>query len=218
MKSLRILLMIGIIIPTLFFTSCKKDEETNNPSDNTTGEFTDNRDGQVYKWVEIGNQTWMAENLNYETPNSWWYDNNSANGDIYGRLYKWEAALTVCPSGWSLPSDDEWKTMEMALGMSKSEADDEFLRGTDEGGKMKSTSGWINNGNGTNSSGFNARPGGDRLSSGSFVELGIAGAWWSSTESQYSKAVHRSLGGDIDQVFRFIYTTRAGLSVRCLQD
>ena len=111
-------------------------------------EFTDVRDGKVYKTVKIGNQTWMAENLNYVTANSWEFDNSSTNGDVYGRLYTWEAALTACPSGWHLPSDAEWTILTDDLG-GESVANE----------KMKSTSRWDYNGNGTNSSGFNALPG-----------------------------------------------------------
>ncbi|NOR88188.1 MAG: hypothetical protein GQ527_11315, partial [Bacteroidales bacterium] len=174
--------------------------------------------GQTYEIVEIGYQCWMAENLNYETTNSWWYENSSANGDVYGRLYIWEAALNACPSGWHLPSDEEWKIMEMALGMSQSQADNTGWRGTDEGEKMKSTTGWYDNGNGTNSSGFNALPGGYRYSNGSFYFLGRSGDWWSSTEYSGSYAWNRNLGNDSDQVFRYNYYKTYGFSVRCLKD
>jgi len=64
MKLSTILLMLGIIASTVLFISCKKDEEKDTPTGNPTGEFTDSRDSQVYKWVKIGEQTWMAENLN----------------------------------------------------------------------------------------------------------------------------------------------------------
>ena len=187
----------------------------------TTGTFTDPRDGQTYTTIEIGSQTWFAENLNYEIPNSWWYDNSIANGDIYGRLYTWDAALNACPSGWHLPSDDEWKTLEMALGMSQSEADDIGFRGTDEGEKMKSTTGWNNNGNGTNSSGFNALPGGGRDSSwSSFDDLGIFGYWWSSSEySGTDAAWARYLTNESGQVYRDNYFYKAtGFSVRCVKN
>ncbi|MBU2553156.1 MAG: fibrobacter succinogenes major paralogous domain-containing protein [Bacteroidetes bacterium] len=186
------------------------------PDDTET--FTDPRDGQTYKTVTIGDQTWFAENLNYETANSWTYDDDPANGDIYGRLYTWDAALTACPSGWHLPTDDEWKTMEMALGMSQSEADASAWRGTDQGIQMKSTSGWYDNGNGTNSSDFNALPGGDRGSSGSFYNLGGHGYWWSSTEGSGTRAWYRSLGYSYDQVYRNYYYKTHGFSVRCLKD
>jgi len=182
------------------------------------GYFTDPRDGQVYAFKNIGSQTWMAENLNYETSNSWWYDNSSANGDIYGRLYTYDAALTACPSGWHVPSDEEWKTLEMALGMSQSEADDTGWRGTDEGEKMKSTSGWYNNGNNTNSSGFTALPGGSRYSNGSFQDFGGYGYWWSSTESSDAHAWDRGLHSVGGQVYRYGDSKTFGFSVRCLKN
>jgi len=106
MKLSTILLMLGIIASTVLFISCKKDEEKGTPTGNPTGEFTDSRDSQVYKWVKIGEQTWMAENLNYETLDSWWYDDSPSNGKIYGRLYTWDAAVDACPSGWHLPTDE----------------------------------------------------------------------------------------------------------------
>ena len=174
--------------------------------------------GQTYELVEIGNQCWMAENLNYETTNSWWYENSSSYGEIYGRLYTWEAALTACPSGWSLPSDDQWKQMEMALGMSQSQANATGWRGTDEGEKMKSTIGWYNNGNGTNSSGFNALPGGYRYSSGSFSYLGYRGYWWSSSERSGTSAWRRRLNYNSGQVRRGDDSKASGFSVRCLKD
>ena len=181
--------------------------------------FTDPRDGQVYATVVIGTQTWFAENLNYETTTgSWWYDNLETNGAIYGRLYTWDAAMVACPSGYHLPTDEEWKTMEMALGMSQSEADDTGYRGTNEGEKMKSTSGWYNNGNGTNSSGFNALPGGYRYYNGSFYHLGINGYWWSSTEGSGTLAWYRSLHYYGDQVNRNYYYKTGGYSVRCIKN
>ncbi len=174
--------------------------------------------GQTYETVIIGTQIWMAENLNYETANSWWYNNSSANGNVYGRLYTWEAALNACPSGWSLPSDEQWKQMEMALGMSQSETDDTGWRGTNEGEKMKSTSGWNDSGNGTNSSGFNALLGGFCSSNGSFFSLGYYGHWWSSSEYSGTGAWYRSLNYGYDQVGRDGGSKTAGFSVRCLKN
>jgi len=183
-----------------------------------SGTYTDPRDGQTYNTIEIGSQTWFAENLNHETSNSWWYENSSANGDIYGRLYTWDAALTACSNGWHLPSDDEWKTLEMQLGMSQSQANATGLRGIDEGEKMKSTSGWYNNGNGTNSSGFTALPGGYRGSTGSFSYLGYNSGWWSSAERSDTHAWSRNLGYDSDRVDRNGYDKTHGRSVRCLKN
>jgi len=173
--------------------------------------------GQDYNTVMIGNQCWMAENLNYPTTNSWCYNNSGANCNIYGRLYTWEAALTACPSGWHLPSDDDWKIMEIALGMSQSEADNFGWRGTNEGEKMKSTSGWYNNGNGTNSSGFNALPGGFQQINMSY-DLGYSGTWWSSTLYSGLYARDRQLNYNYDQVHRTNDMTGFGFSVRCLKN
>lgn len=177
----------------------------------------DKRDGQTYKTVTIGKQIWMAENLNYKTKKSWCYDNNETNCDKYGRLYKWKAAKKACPSGWHLPSDEEWKELEMYLGMSITDANKDGWRGNDEGKKMKSKSGWGLN-NGTNSSGFNALPGGYRGSSGSFYYLGGYGDWWSSSESSGTRAWHRRLYYDYDQARRGSDDKTYGFSVRCLKN
>ena len=188
-------------------------------SGGSTGTFTDSRDGQIYNIVEIGNQTWFAENLNYQTANSWWFENSSSNGDIYGRLYTWDAALTACPNGWHLPGDDEWKTLEMQLGMSQSEADNSWFRGTDEGEKMKSTSGWASNGNGTNSSGFSALPGGYRGTNGNWNGASIDASWWSSTASGSSNYRYfRHLYYSENKVYRAGNDKETGIGVRCLKD
>jgi len=180
--------------------------------------YTDPRDGKIYAVADIGNQTWMTQNLNYVTENSWTYNNDPANGDAYGRLYTWEAARAACPRGWRLPSDEDWRTLEIALGMSKSEAIDDGWCGDDQGKQMKSINGWHNDGNGTDSSGFNALPGGYRYSSGSFDNLGAYGYWWSSTKYRDSRDWFLRLHYDHDQVGRYHYNKAFGFSVRCIKD
>lgn len=105
------LIFLGISICLL---SC-----SNNDDENTTiNYFTDSRDDQVYDIVTIGEQTWFAQNLNYDTADdtSVCYDNNSENCFIYGRLYTGDAAQTVCPEGWHLPSKEEWDVLIDYLG------------------------------------------------------------------------------------------------------
>ncbi|OYT15060.1 MAG: hypothetical protein B7C24_15050 [Bacteroidetes bacterium 4572_77] len=204
------------------------------------GQLTINYGGQLYHTVQIGTQCWMEENLNIGTringsqemqANSsiekYCYDDSEENCDTYGGLYQWnelmqyatqEGVQGICPDGWHIPTDNEWKQMEMYLGMSQSEADNEGPRGTDEGRKLKSTSGWNYDGNGTNSSGFSALPWSARYSDGEFGSLGISGYWWSSTEGSDSVSWSRRLSNSNDQVFRWDYPKTYGYSVRCLKN
>ena len=174
-------------------------------------------EGQVYNTVLIGNQCWLKENMNYETGDSWCYDNNSANCETYGRLYDWETALGVCPSGWHLPSDDEWCTLTQYIDPTVN-CNTTGWSGTDCGYKMKSTSGWYWNGNGSDAYGFTALPGGFRYSSGSFYYLSYSGTWWSSSEYSGTYAWRRHLYHDYDGVYRSYYYKTTGRSVRCLKN
>ena len=138
----------------------------------------------------------------------------------YGRLYNWYAVDDVrglCPSGWHVPSDVEWMTLEMALGMSELEANDTGWRGTDQGVQMKATYGWFQGGNGTNSSGFSGLPGGFRYNNGAFYNAGIDGFWWSSSPNG-SGAWFRNLVSSNENVSRYSYGPRFGFSVRCVRD
>ena len=181
--------------------------------------LTDPRDGQNYKIVKIGNQTWMAENLNYNIANSWCYDNNSVNCEKFGRLYNWEVANSVCPSGWHLPSDNEFKILEMYLGMTRNQVDATNWRGTNQSAQLKSTSGWTRNGNGTNISGFNALPAGCYNYTGTFDVIGGSCYLWSSTDYGSSNAWGRELDYNQSGIYRGnIFRKIIGLSVRCVED
>ena len=203
--------------------------------------IVDTRDGKSYTTVQIGTQCWMAENLNIgtridginnQTDNGtiekYCWNDNANNCNIYGGLYQWnemmqyittEGTQGICPSGWHLPTDDEWKTMEMSLGMSQSQADTVGLRGTTQGFNMKSTYDWADGGNGDNSSGFNGLPGSRRLSSGAFgYDSNREGYWWSSSESSSTKAWCRDLNYGSDQVSRRDFDKTYGYSVRCIRD
>jgi uncharacterized protein (TIGR02145 family) len=175
------------------------------------GFLTDPRDGQTYKTVKIGTQTWMAENLNYETANSYCYNDNSANCSKYGRLYMWGAAKTACPSGWHLPDTTEWKALFTAVGGSST-----------AGTKLKSTSAWNNSGNGTDAFGFSALPAGGRDGYEDYYYEGYYADFWSSTEDSTED------GGDCAYFMRLYYSYDYadlnnnykfyGFSVRCLKD
>lgn len=171
--------------------------------------FTDNRDNQTYKIVTIGTQTWLAENLNYAVPDSsFCYGTSSDSCAKYGRLYTLGAAKVACPEGWHLPSDDEWKTLEMYLGMSQSEADESSLRGTDQGNKLKLGG----------SSGFNALYGGEGVP-GLFNWAGERAMFWTSTKSTTSSnTYYRGLTKADGGIYRLGNSGTKGMSVRCIKD
>jgi uncharacterized protein (TIGR02145 family) len=168
--------------------------------------LTDSRDGKKYRTVVIGERTWMAENLNYEADGSKCYDNKPENCNKYGRLYDWNTAMKACPSGWHLPSDDEW-------------AIDGYVGG-EAGKKLKSKSGWNNDGNGTDEYGFSALPGGNGYSDGSFDYVGDVGNWWSASENEVTSDIASSLymNYSLEDAFWDDNFKSRLLSVRCLQD
>jgi len=159
----------------------------------------------------------MAENLAYQTVSGSWFSfGSAAEGAKYGRLYTWDAAKQASPTGWHLPTDAEWKQLEMTLGMSQSEADGIDLRGTNEGSKLKSVSGWTQNG--TDDVGFAALPGGFRSNSGTDHENGYVGYWWTNTESDDINAWYRSISYSNSKIFRNRSFKEDAYSVRCVKD
>lgn len=185
--------------------------------------------------IKIGTQTWATTNLdvsafrngdaipeantnaawekagNEQKPAWCYYDNDPTNGKTYGKLYNWYAVNDqrgLSPKGWHIPSEQEWDTLKLYLG------------GKDVAGtKMKSTSGWKNDENGTNTSGFAGLPGGLREVDGWFSVIGIYGYWWSSTEGNEYYTWARYLyyhGGVVGDDGSF--SRRYGFSVRCLAD
>ena len=179
------------------------------PVEVTTGTMTDSRDGQMYKTVTIGTQTWMAENLNYETENSYCYKDNASKCTKYGRLYTWAAAVTACPSGWHLPTNAEFETLFTAVG------------GQSTAGKMlKSTTGWAAYSGITNEDAFafSALPAGYRYYYGYYYFEGSNAYFWSSTESNRSYAYSVCLYYNNDNAYLGNGGKGYGFSVRCLQD
>ena len=177
--------------------------------DATAKTLKDLRDGQTYKTVVIGEQTWMAENLNYETENSYCYDDDPSNCSKYGRLYTWAAAKTVCPEGWHLPSYDEWNTLFTAVGGIST-----------AGAKLKSQTGWAAYDGITNedSFGFSALPAGNRYDNGSYYYEGYDAHFWSSTEYGSYDAYYMSLGYDYGDAYLDNNDKSNGHSVRCVKD
>jgi len=211
MKAKICILLLEIIAISVI-TSCNKEENDDDitiPIEDTSGTFTDNRDGKIYQWIKIGNQIWMAENLNYDTINeSYVYNNISSNANIYGLLYDFETACLVCPDGWHLPSDSEWTQLTDYLG-------GEYLAG----GKLKedSTEHWeYPNIEATNSSGFTALPGGNHYK-GSFCNLTSLAYFWTSSNNNIW-GIFRSLYFDDHEVTNYLQDKEYCFSVRCVKD
>ena len=175
------------------------------------GTMTDGRDGQTYKTVTIGTQTWMAENLNYETNGSFCYNDSIEYCAKYGRLYTWNAALNACLDGWHLPTQMEWKTLITAVGDSST-----------AGKMLKSTSGWIcpkgDSRNGTDEYAFTALPVGIRFQEGYFSYEDINALFWASTESDGSYAYSVELYCGVDGASLYGNLKDYGFSVRCVRD
>ena len=189
--------------------------------------MTDSRDGQTYKTVTLGEQTWFAQDLNYETDNSWCYGDDPTNCETYGRLYDWEAAKTACPAGWHLASDQEWSTLIKYLDP-KADPSAGVMESEIAGGMLKTT-GTIEDGTGlwkapnvgaNNSSAFSGLPGGARFDDGTFLVMSLHAIYWSSTEYDAKSVWFRILDYGLEGLYRdnSNITKTMGLSVRCLKD
>jgi len=196
----------------------QKRDGTNMSSNIASGgglRFTDARDGKVYRTVTIGGKTWMAENLNYPTSNgSWCWGDRPDSCTKYGRLYDWNVAQTVCPSGWHLPSRDEWGILTKTVGGTGDYGD-----GGTAGKKLKSKNGWYENHNGTDDFGFAGLSGGVRRPWGSLNTSGDSGNWWTATESGSNTAYHRYMNESHDRVGEYGGDVKGnGFSVRCVKN
>lgn len=199
-------------------------------------------EGNLYNTLKIGTQVWMTENLratklndNTSIPNItddalWvgssvsaycWYNNDIAYKPTYGALYNWFAVNTgkLCPSGWHVPTDDEFKTLEQTLGMAADQLEVWGWRGTDQGTKLKNTTGWDDAGNGTNSSGFSALPGGYRFGgTGAFYWVTTITYWWTSTEDDADRGWYRRLDSSATGVYRASTSKKGGKYIRCVKN
>lgn len=207
-------------------------------------------EGQVYNTVQILSQCWFRENLNagtmiisntggqLQTDNGiiekYCYWNSAGNCGIYGGLYEWDEAMQyivaegargICPEGWHIPSDMDWKILEGALDSQFVIGDPEWdrfgWRGIDAGGKMKESgiTHWNPPNTGaTNESGFTARPGGFRTTGGAFDWLGTHCTFWTSTSYSATNTWNHYLGNENAAVNRGNSNIINGFTVRCLKD
>ena len=211
------------VIFSFVIIGCGNNSNPGSPGNDTPGNDTPgshlNYGGQMYRTVEIGGKTWMAQNLNYQPPagNSWCYANADSNCTKYGRLYDWNTAMSACPAGWKLPNNADWDNLMAAVGGAAT-----------AGTKLKSKTGWNTGGSyiaGTDEYGFSALPGGYRWNDGSFDHVGNYGFWWSATEFttefdvSNANAYVRSMGYLMENVHTlWLGNKDRGYSVRCLMN
>lgn len=249
LNTMKVFVALGL---AFFFAACNEDDSSS-PNEDSSSEqsrdddddssvddvddsgydgktLTDSRDGHVYKTVKIGSQIWMAENLNYETENSFCYDNDTDNCEKYGRLYKWFAAVGesekscggmkscefaegsqgVCPSGWHVPTASEWDVLIHYAG-------NFYMAGK----KLKSTDGWYDDGNGSDDYGFSVLPAGfkahiykGKATDEYFYDEGELALFWTSTEDSNAVIMTHAL----DHMALDSYVKELGFNVRCLKD
>ena len=222
------LILSAVLMTAISVSSCSIRELASQEKEGAAKEVVS------FEEVTIGNQTWMTQNLNVDkfrngepipqakTDEEWekagadgkpawcYYDNDPKNGAKYGKLYNWYAvndSRGLAPTGCHIPTDAEWTILSDYLGGEVA-----------AGKKMKSTSGWNDEGNGRNSSGFSGLPGGTRYGSGYYYYVGSLGYWWSASEGYTDYACFRSLYTNDVNLGRYDNSKEKGLSVRCLRD
>lgn len=229
----RLLKILIAFLVLIFNLQCKR----------TDSDTIKDIDGNTYNTALIGDFWWMTENLKSTRYNDgsdipcikdqplWlrlhsaaycYYQNNESYADTFGLMYNWYAVNTakLCPIGWHVPTDNEWKQLEgfadTEFGIGDSIWDKMGLRGFDAGQRLKSVTGWRKGVNGTNNIGFNALPGGERLTR--FYAGGSSGFWWTSTEASPTSAYYRNLIYSFEYVARDSHPKRMGFSVRCIKN
>jgi uncharacterized protein (TIGR02145 family) len=202
-------------------------------------------DGQVYNTIQVFSQCWLKENLNVGamingtieqsnnfTIEKYCYNNAPDSCTKYGGLYQWDEMMQytttsnrgICPEGWHIPTDDEWRILEGTIDSQYGVADKLLwkthgIRGYDAGSNLKSIFGWNSNGVGADLFGFSGLPGGFKApGSGGFADILNYGYWWTSTQEFYLKSLYRSLYFDSSGVIRQTIDRENSYSVRCLRD
>lgn len=188
----RSMILLALLL-TVFFAACSES-------------FTDPRDGMSYNVLQVGSQTWMAENLNYEAEGSVCPEGDNRNCSKYGRLYTWETARVVCPEGWRLPDSTDFATLIASAG------------GAEVAGKaLKSTSGWFKKGDGSDDFGFKGLPAGFSRSANKFDGIGGYAHFWSASESPDGLAYYLLLDFSVPAASLNAYGKDEGRSVRCIR-
>lgn len=231
----------GIIDAPISSKSYKFQFATNIPC---PGLATVEYEGQVYHTIQIFSQCWLKENLNVGTmvpgtnnqlnngiKEKYCYNNETDSCTKYGGLYQWnemmqyaiqQGAQGICPTGWHLPTDEEWKVLEGAadslFGIGESIWDGTGARGYNTGYELRTTTGWNYNGNGTDLFGFSGTPGGLRMTNGSFTDLNLAGYWWGSSMEGATDSWFHSIGYDEGGFYRRFDSRATGFSVRCVRN
>ncbi len=184
--------------------------------------FTDSRDGQSYDVVKIGDLTWMAENLNFETVGSFCPEGDSRNCKWLGRLYSWAEARSVCPDGWRLPTKEDFEALvaatsrEAATSVHAAQSPSLYRAGL----ALKSSDGWFKKGNGLDALGFKALPAGYRGADGKFDGIGGYAYFWSATEdaeNRESNAFYLFLSFSSDVASINAFAKEDYRSVRCVK-
>lgn len=192
-------------------TSSSDSKEAIPPSGVSYGKFTDERDGRTYKTVKIGNQEWMAENLNYRSPYSYCYDRDTTNCTKYGRFYGWKSSQDVCPAGWHLPDKHEWQDLINVAGGDKI-----------AGKALKSKNGWDeykeSSGNGTDDYGFSVLPTGFIDDNGFFEGMRQSASFWTSSTYYGGQYIYAYFGYHTNYYSYGWTDDNRGNAIRCLKD
>jgi uncharacterized protein (TIGR02145 family) len=204
-----------------------------------SGMLTDSRDGRTYRTVVIGGKRWMAENLNYKTKKSYCYGNNNSNCEKYGRLYSWDAAMTACPTGWHLPTRQDWDHLGQAAGgngVPSKVGDINLIKWDSAGTRLRTNTGWTKvtpNKNvktpisfdlipGTDDYGFSALPNGLGVHLNFLVKgysgIGYLGIWWTDMGIKNEFAYSRSVSSGEHEIGELAISRKYDLAVRCVQD
>jgi uncharacterized protein (TIGR02145 family) len=174
---------------------------------NETGNFTDKRDGKVYKWVQIGDKIWMAQNLNFNLrKGACAYNNDTTKRRIYGLLYEFGVLKEACPKGWHVPTEEEWEDLEIAAGMNKNQSRNQNIWRGSVADKFFPGG----------STGFNVLFGGI-YRHGDFDDLTLCSHFWTSTKTENS-VFCRIFRDNIREICKNKVAATSSLSVRCVKD